>query len=106
MTECAGPRLLRSPLARSPHVPVLFLVAGILASSSALAQNVTLEHSGYLLGADDATVTTPVDFGFALFDAANAGTPGWSSGTCSLTVDAGYYAVTLGAGSEGCGAAI
>lgn len=88
------------------RIAALFSV--FVASPLALAQGITVSHSGYLLDGSDAPVNATVGMKFELYDIASGGTPLWTGddgagGSCAIAVARGYFATRLGAGVEGCG---
>lgn len=83
------------------RIPFLALVLG--ASVAHAEVGVVLQHSGYLLDAGDQPIDMPAAaLSFRLFASGTGGTPSWT-GTCSVAVKRGYYAVALG---ESCGPAL
>lgn len=78
---------------------VLFGVL-VLGAAAATAQPIAVNHSGFVLGADDTPVSGPLPMRFRLTTAAAPSEAGdqtvWRSDVCTVTLTEGYYAVLLG----------
>lgn len=61
------------------------------------ASNLTVDHSGYVLGANDQPVNATVPASFSIYAASAPGEAALWTGTYTVDVKSGYYAAALGA---------